>query len=159
MLVYPEDVWRERLDAGLKKARRESAMKMVPFYILFLLSFALLVFLYGDDRAWRSFRILAIFMAVVILVLFPLFFRGVEAWLRGDFTHGLYENGLQTSSSLFFPYPEITHTERVDVGKEWKEAVVLHLTGEGGTSRIPFSFLGMDGVKELEARAHAAGSP
>ena len=165
-LVHPEWVWRARS----RPYRRRSELVSLAVSIGFVgpplvILIAILVFIPNHG----GILVLVLFFGgltlcmVIISVIAHVSNRKEIAETPPE---GLYERGVQLFHLIFVPYGEIASvSEREVKGSPFLE---LHLHGHEDESirernpkvwRIPEEFLGEEGVKELEARVHAPGSP
>ena len=168
MLVRSEEEWRVS-QLCLKKRARKSFWVVLLIILATLLLAYLVVWTFAPDEVYYYFFSFTIItLTIVVVIIFSVVWIGLINRIGKGPTVGLYAEGFEVTDGTFLPYREIREVAQKDVrGPSGREQVVRIWEKERRRNfpyapvrwTVPVEFLGEEGVRELEQRVHAQGSP
>ena len=156
MIVHPEEEWRRRVHACIYRPRLRAMWGLYVVLMLYPIGSFIMVRLNPGDFFGTPLLIAMIVVLSLVWVGVTLVFLRTRA--RAPRV-GLYERGFQYNHKEFLPWETI---EGVEMGEEGLRISIQVDEGrvfEWGPRRCVMAVLGEEGIVELNARVHAAGSP
>jgi len=153
MLVHSVEEWSRRSESLIKARRKPTIPSLIVLVILFTL---LVVLLHPATSPWL---VLLAFSTLGFAEAAILDHHMIQKSAR-DSPMGLYEGGVILIFDVLIPYSDIKRLE-IDKRSLGELNVILQVKdwyrrGELVPFRVPFDFLGEEGMRELESRVSSA---